>query len=203
MGQPILAAAGFQPADFTNKPPKRRLQAELPAPQGVFINFGGPSHGHSVEDAGPRSANGTGSLAVAVRLEGADCGALVVMFVRFVLGGLAAIVCAQAQVTLTGRVVDQNDAPVANARVSVHRGNESPVQTYSGPSGGFALRVSAADTYLIDVDRAGYFALKDRPVQATSEITLVLNQEQEVFQSVTVGVLPSPVIRSRRNASKA
>ena len=112
---------------------------------------------------------------------------------RFALFGLAAIVCAQAQVTLTGRVVDQNDAPVANARVSVHRGNESPVQTYSGPSGGFALRLPVADTYLIDVDRAGYFALKDRPVQATSEITLVLNQEQEVFQSVTVGVLPLPV----------
>src|SRR5579871_1011501 len=115
------------------------------------------------------------------------------MLLRIALGGLVAMVCAQAQVTLTGRVVDLNDAPVANARVSVHRGGETPVQTYSGPSGGFSVRVAAADTYLLDVDHAGYFALKDRPVQAGSEITLVLNPEQEVFQSVTVGVLPSPV----------
>src|SRR5579871_2770497 len=115
------------------------------------------------------------------------------MLLRIALGGLVAMVCAQAQVTLTGRVVDLNDAPVANARVSVHRGGETPVQTYSGPSGGFSVRVAAADTYLLDVDHAGYFALKDRPVQAGSEIALVLNPEQEVFQSVTVGVLPSPV----------
>jgi len=115
------------------------------------------------------------------------------MFLRFALGGLAVIFCAQAQVTLTGRVVDQNDAPVANARVSARRANESPVQTYSGPSGGFTLRLPAADSYLMDVDHAGYFALKDRSVQAKSEITLVLNQQDEVFQSVTVGELPPPV----------
>jgi Carboxypeptidase regulatory-like domain len=113
--------------------------------------------------------------------------------VRLSLAGLAAILSANAQVTLTGRVVDQNEAPVANARVSARRGQQSPVETYSGPSGAFELRLPAADTYLIDVDRTGYFALKDRPVQAPSEITLVINEQEEVFQSVTVGELPSPV----------
>src|SRR6202167_1043813 len=113
--------------------------------------------------------------------------------VRLSLAGLGAILSAHAQVTLTGRVVDQNEAPVANARVSAHRAAESPVQTYSGPSGAFELRLPAADIYLIDVDRAGYFALKDRSVQAPSEITLVINEQEEVFQSVTVGELPSPV----------
>ena len=113
--------------------------------------------------------------------------------VRLSLAGLAAILSAHAQVILTGRVVDQNEAPVANARVSAHRAAESPVQTYSGPSGAFTLRLPGADTYLIDVDRAGYFELKDRSVQAPSEITLVINEQEEVFQSVTVGELPSPV----------
>ena len=65
--------------------------------------------------------------------------------VRLSLAGLAAILSVHAQVTLTGRVVDQNEAPVANARVSAHRGRESPVQTYSGPSGAFALQLPAAD----------------------------------------------------------
>ncbi|MGD0299910.1 MAG: TonB-dependent receptor [Bryobacteraceae bacterium] len=113
--------------------------------------------------------------------------------VRLLLAGLAAILSAHAQVTLTGRVVDQNEAPVANARVSAHRGTENPVVAFSGPSGAFELRLPTADTYLIDVDREGYFALKARSVQAPSEITLVLNEQVDVFQSVTVGALPSPV----------
>jgi len=113
--------------------------------------------------------------------------------VRLLLAGLAAILSVQAQVTLTGRVVDQNEAPVANARVSAHRGAENAVATFSGPSGAFELRLPAAGSYLIEVDRAGYFALKERPVQAPSEITLVLNEQEEVFQSITVGELPSPV----------
>ena len=116
--------------------------------------------------------------------------------VRLSLGGLAAVLCANAQVTLAGRVVDQNDAPVANARVSAHRGPETPVETFSGPSGAFTLRLPAADTYLIAVDRTGYFALKDRSVEVSSpgsEITLVINEQEEVFQSIAVGDLPSPV----------
>lgn len=116
--------------------------------------------------------------------------------VRLSLAALAAVLGASAQVTLTGRVVDQNDAPVANARVSAHRGPEIPVVTYSGPSGGFELRLPAPDNYLIDVDRTGYFALKDRSVQVAtpaSEITLVINEQEEVFQSITVGTQPSPI----------
>ena len=113
--------------------------------------------------------------------------------VRLSLAGLAAILSAHAQVTLTGRVVDQNEAPVANARVSAHRAQEIPVVAFSGPSGAFELRLSTADTYLVDVDRVGYFALKERPVQAPSEITLVLNEQEDVFQSITVGTLPPPV----------
>ena len=113
--------------------------------------------------------------------------------VRLSLAGLAAILSAHAQVTLTGRVVDQNEAPVANARVSAHRAQEIPVVAFSGPSGAFELRLSTADTYLVDVDRVGYFALKERPVQAPAEITLVLNEQEDVFQSITVGTLPPPV----------
>jgi hypothetical protein len=116
--------------------------------------------------------------------------------VRLLLAGLAAAFSANAQVVLTGRVVDQNDAPVANARVTARRGQETPATIYSGPSGAFQLTLRAPGAYLMDVDRAGYFALKDRNVDVAgraSEVTLVLNQQEEVFQSVTVGELPSPV----------
>lgn len=118
------------------------------------------------------------------------------LIVRFALSGLATVLAARAQVTLTGRVVDQNEAPVANARVTAHHGQEAPAETFSGPSGTFRLSLPAPDTYLVSVERTGYFALKDRPVEisaSASEVTLEINQQEEVFQSVTVGEQPSPV----------
>jgi len=71
--------------------------------------------------------------------------------VRLSLACLAATLSANAQVILTGRVVDQNDAPVANARVSAHRGPQAPVDAYSGPSGGFRLSLPC----FMDID-VGY-----------------------------------------------
>jgi len=103
---------------------------------------------------------------------------------------------ARAQVTLLGRVVDENEAPVAGARVSASRGAETPAVATSGPSGDFRLNLPAAGRYLVTVNRTGYFVLKDRPVDAgpnAPQVTLVLNIQQESFQSVTVGESPSPV----------
>ena len=116
--------------------------------------------------------------------------------VRVSLTFLAAALAAHAEVTLTGRVVDPNDAPIANARVTAHQAGVAPVETFSGPSGTFSLPLPAPGTYLVSVDRSGYFALKDRAIAVSapnSEITLVINPQEEVFQSVTVGDQPSPV----------
>jgi hypothetical protein len=83
---------------------------------------------------------------------------------------------ASAQVVWTGRVVDQNETPVAQALVKVRQ--ENSVETTTPPSGQFRLTVPAAGHYLISVERAGYFALKDKPVDigtSGSETVFVLN----------------------------
>ena len=112
------------------------------------------------------------------------------------LTGLAAAGIGTAQVTLSGRVVDENEAPVAGARVAAHLGAQAPVEGESGPSGDFRLTLPAPGAYLLDVNRAGYFQLTGRPIDvngAAAEVTLVLNAQHEVFQSVTVGEMPAPV----------
>jgi hypothetical protein len=112
------------------------------------------------------------------------------------LAVLAAAGIAAAQVTLSGRVVDENEAPVAGARVSAHLGDQPAIEAKSGPAGDFRLSLPAPETYLLDVDRAGYFQLTNRPVAVTgaaTEVTLVLNAQHEVFQNVTVGAMPTPV----------
>lgn len=115
---------------------------------------------------------------------------------RIAATALAASALANGQVGWTGRVVDQNETPVAQARVSVRQPNTAPLETNSSPSGEFHFTVPSPGHYLVSVNRAGYFALKDSPVDIAAggpEAMLVLNVQKEVFQSVTVGAMPNTV----------
>jgi hypothetical protein len=110
--------------------------------------------------------------------------------------GLAAAACAWGQTVLTGRVVDDNDAPIAKARVTVRRGTETPLETYSGPTGAFQLTLPGPGDYLAGAAHTGYFEVTGRPIHVDAggaEIALVLNPQREVFQSVQVGALPDTV----------
>jgi Carboxypeptidase regulatory-like domain len=92
-----------------------------------------------------------------------------------------------AQVQFAGRVVDENDAPVANARVSA-----GDRETYTGATGTFQLALRGAGPYTVTVDRQGYFQFK-KSLEAGTDVTLVLNEQREVFQSIEVGAQPSQV----------
>ncbi|MGO9230916.1 MAG: carboxypeptidase regulatory-like domain-containing protein [Bryobacteraceae bacterium] len=112
------------------------------------------------------------------------------------LGGLALACQAAGQVAWNGRVVDENDAPLAGARVRVRQEALAPIEAESSPTGSFVITVPAPGRYLVTVDRAGYFQLRNQPVEiaaGAAETTLVLNVQEEVFQSIHVGALPNPV----------
>jgi Carboxypeptidase regulatory-like domain len=115
--------------------------------------------------------------------------------VFLVFAGWAAATCAYAQ-TLSGRVVDDNDAPVAGARITMRRGEGEAREAQSGPTGDFRITAPGPGDYLIGVAQTGYFEIVAKPVHidaAGAEVTLVLNAQREVFQSVQVGALPDPV----------
>lgn len=102
----------------------------------------------------------------------------------------------RAQVTLSGRVVDDNEAPIAGARVWAHQGQQAAVEAYTGPAGAFQLFLPEPGEYLVSVENVGFFRLEDRVVRLDkggAEVTLVLNPQREVFQSVQVGDSPSPI----------
>jgi hypothetical protein len=95
-------------------------------------------------------------------------------------------------------VRDENEAPVADARVALCLVAPSPAgpwQTRSDPAGAFSLTVPTQGDYLISVQRQGYYELNDRPIhiEIAQELTLVINSVREVFQSVDVNEQPSPV----------
>jgi hypothetical protein len=95
-------------------------------------------------------------------------------------------------VALHGRVVDENDAPVRDARVTAR---PAGLQAQSDPDGAFTLTFPAPGDYLITVEREGYYALKDRPVHiaGAEELTFAIASVREVFQSQNVNAETSPV----------
>lgn len=109
---------------------------------------------------------------------------------------------------LNGQVRDENEAPVADARITLRPAASSaagPWRTQTDAAGAFSLSVPDAGDYVIDVEREGYYELKDRPVhiETVLELTLVINSVRELFQSVDVNGQPSPVdISQTRNEER-
>lgn len=113
------------------------------------------------------------------------------MFLRLVVfSALTSFPLCAATVTLSGRVVDENDAPVRAAHVTV---NSQQAQT--DPDGAFSFTLAGPGDFLVSVEREGYYALKDRAVhvEAAQELTLVIASVREVFQSENVNAETSPV----------
>jgi len=107
---------------------------------------------------------------------------------------------AQAQVRLAGRVVDENNAAVPGAQISLRgsqAGSEAKrLQAIADPAGKFAFRLEAPGEYLLSVERENYFRLRDRPVrlaEGPNEITLILNPIREVFEKIDVAYSPPQI----------
>lgn len=104
----------------------------------------------------------------------------------------AALPLLAAGPALTGRVVDENGAPVRAARVTIQPGSLAAQTT---PTGTFQIVLPAPGDYRVTVERQGYYALQDHPIHASAnqEVTLVLNTLREVFQSQDVNAEISPL----------
>ena len=107
-----------------------------------------------------------------------------------------------ADVTLHGRVVDENDAPVRAARVNARPAAASLTPAAAGswdaetdPTGAFTLTFPTPGDFLVSVEREGYYALKDRAVhvEGAAELTFAIASVREVFQSENVNAETSPV----------
>jgi len=116
-------------------------------------------------------------------------------------GVLSALICGAlcgADINLRGRVVDENDAPVRDARVSVRAPGAATSRSSDATTdsiGVFTLTLPGPGDFLVSVARQGYYAIKDRPVhvEAGQELALAMNTVREVFQSMNVADTPSPV----------
>jgi hypothetical protein len=113
------------------------------------------------------------------------------------LGLFAVSTLIASDITLHGRVVDENDAPVRAARVNIRQaaGPASAWQADTDPTGVFTFTVPGPGDFLVSVEKEGFYALQDRPlhVETSQELNLTINSVREVFQSVNVNEETSPV----------
>ncbi len=96
-----------------------------------------------------------------------------------------------AEVSISGRVLDENGTAVTVASVSFRTSADPlahPSPGTSGPSGHFTLRLPAPGHYLVSVTHQGFFPLMDKPVEIVdgASLQLILNHLTEVFESIEV-----------------
>ena len=124
-------------------------------------------------------------------------------FVAFPLLVAAAFVAAQAAgaaVTLTGKVVDENGAPVRDALVTAaETGAAERVSASSDAAGLFSIEVPAAASYTIEAKREGFFLFTNQNITLDEGVPLEIrmNHLKELAESVDVHYSP-PVIDPRQ-----
>jgi hypothetical protein len=95
---------------------------------------------------------------------------------------------AVAEVRLSGRVIDESQAPIAGARVFAKAGVVE-WETLSEVTGEFELKLPAPGDYHLTVERKGYFSLRNELAQVSGDdaaVQLVLTPVREVFERVEV-----------------
>ncbi|MBI3694211.1 MAG: TonB-dependent receptor [Acidobacteria bacterium] len=113
-----------------------------------------------------------------------------------VLAGVFSLSAAEVQIT--GKVVDENQVAVAGARVWIE--SHSAISDHAGA---FTLELGQPGDYKISAQREGYFLLRDQPahlVAGENIVTLVLNNQREVFDSVEVSYSP-PAVNTEETAA--
>lgn len=111
------------------------------------------------------------------------------LVLALVLGGAYA----QEGVRVKGRVVDENNAPVAKAQITVIT-QARDVVTFSDPTGAFTFLLPRAGDYAVRVASPGYYELRKENLHfdtGVNELSLVLNRLREAVESVNVSAVSS------------
>jgi carboxypeptidase family protein len=115
-----------------------------------------------------------------------------------------------ADSTLIGKVMDENNAPVAGAVVSIRPAGEPLLsmqnrQAIADPTGAFRMQLSGAGPYLVTVTHVDFFTLRDRPVELherANELLLTLNHVRNTSESVNVSTSTSPLDVEQTNSER-
>ena len=119
---------------------------------------------------------------------------------------LAVALGAAAQVTVTGKVTDENGVAVAGARLEIAPAAGGAVTTLiSGQSGEFSTAFEAQGEYRIRAEKQGFFLLKQSAVTlraGDNHLAVTLNHVEEMAESVSVVYSPPAIDMQEPNERK-
>jgi hypothetical protein len=106
--------------------------------------------------------------------------------------------------TVTGRVVDENGAPVQKARIEIGAPGASgtaAIRTDSDAAGDFRADIPAVGVYRVTVDHEGYFQFVQQRMNLTADspVEIRINHVKEMAESVDVRYSP-PAIDSEQTS---
>ncbi len=96
---------------------------------------------------------------------------------------------ASAEVTVAGKIADENGLAIPFARIEMHSMSSAvAITTDSDIAGGFTLRLPAPGVYQVHAERTGFFVFNGNSTleEGTNQLHLTLNHLQDFLQSVDV-----------------
>jgi hypothetical protein len=104
---------------------------------------------------------------------------------------------AQAQVAVTGRLIDETGAGVSGARIEIRSADSSvPIVASSDLAGNFKIVLPAAGTYQILAERQGFYVFRTREQRFDSspgQLIIALNHLLEFSEHVDVAASPAAI----------
>ena len=109
----------------------------------------------------------------------------------------------EAQVTVSGRVVDETGAGIEGARVEFQGAAGQPAVASFGPGGEFSGESGGRGRVQVRAERQGFYVYRGKQAFGgeSSHLTVTLNHVQEFSEKVDVTASPPPpsIRSSRRN----
>ena len=115
---------------------------------------------------------------------------------RILLAACLAGAALQAQVAITGRVVDENGAAVEGARVEWRGADGGVIAASSDPAGNFRASLPAAGEYAMRAERLGFFLFtvsRQAFEEGPQQLTIRLNHLQEFADKIDVTYSPPAI----------
>ncbi len=94
---------------------------------------------------------------------------------------------------LRGRIVDENDQPVARVEIEFRLADGNSGAVYTDSAGNFQISAPEGSRIRLTISKPGFFRIEDRDVDVpdeASEVSITLNHETEMKENLEVQSLP-------------
>src|SRR5690242_182846 len=117
------------------------------------------------------------------------CAARIAALFALLCGITASIISAADSADCAGVIVDENNVPIAAAKISLQNSTGQTLRAETDGAGRFLLRNLSTGDYKVEARKEGFFVLTGQTVtlrSGTNDVTLTLKHAEELHEQVQV-----------------